>query len=39
MLMLLLMKSFSVLHELWNIAMLLASLSGAGKPVAILGEM
>jgi hypothetical protein len=31
------MKAFSVLHELWSIAMLLASSSRAGEPVAILG--
>ncbi len=39
MVMLLLMKAFSVLHELGSIALLLASSSRAGKPVAILGEI
>jgi hypothetical protein len=39
MVMLLLMKSFSFLHELWSIAILLASSSRACEPVAILGEI
>jgi hypothetical protein len=39
MVMLLLMQTFSVLHELWTIAMLLASSSRASEPVAILGEI
>jgi len=39
MVMFLLMKAVSVLHQLWSIAMLLASSSRAGEPVAILGKI
>jgi len=39
MVMLLLMKAVSFLHELWSITRLFASSSRAGEPVAILGEI